>query len=48
MQHDPNFARVHVKEKARILEVCADADPGLLAEAQRVLPESVAMLKQAA
>lgn len=48
VQHDPNFARVYVKEKARILEVCSDADPGLLAEAQRVLAESGAMLKQAA
>ena len=48
VQHDPNFARVYVKEKARILEVCSDADPGLLAEAQCVLAESGAMLKQAA
>jgi (p)ppGpp synthase/HD superfamily hydrolase len=40
VQHDPNFARVYLKEKARILEVCSDADPGVLAEAQRVLMDA--------
>lgn len=40
VQHDPDFARVYLHEKARILAVCEDADPGLLAEARRVLEES--------
>jgi len=42
--HDPGFARVWLREKAAILEACADADPGLLAEAQRVLNVSLAAL----
>jgi (p)ppGpp synthase/HD superfamily hydrolase len=42
--HDPGFARVWLREKAAILEACADADPGLLAEAQRVLGVSLAAL----
>lgn len=37
VQHDPDFARVYLHEKARILAVCTDADPGLLAEAHRIL-----------
>ena len=40
VQHDPDFARVYLHEKSRILEVCGDADPGLLAEAYRVLAEA--------
>ena len=39
-EHDPDFARVYLHEKSRILEVCGDADPGLLAEAYRVLVEA--------
>jgi (p)ppGpp synthase/HD superfamily hydrolase len=42
--HDPDFARVYLHEKARILDVCADADPGLLAEAYRVLTEGRQLL----
>jgi len=42
--HDPDFARVYVHEKARILAVCSDADPGLLAEAHRVLEEAQRLL----
>ena len=38
--NDPDFARVYLHEKTRILEVCADADAGLLAEAYRVLNDS--------
>jgi len=38
--HDPDFARVYLHEKSRVLDVCGDADPGLLAEARRVLDES--------
>jgi (p)ppGpp synthase/HD superfamily hydrolase len=46
VQHDPDFARVYLHEKARILEVCGDADPGLLAEAHRVLEESRELLRK--
>jgi len=46
VQHDPDFARVYLHEKSRILDVCADADPGLLAEAYRVLNESRKLLKK--
>ena len=46
MQNDPDFARVYLHEKARILEVCGDADPGLLAEAHRVLEESRELLRK--
>lgn len=44
VQHDPDFARVYLHEKSRILDVCKDADPGLLAEAYRVLNESRELL----
>jgi (p)ppGpp synthase/HD superfamily hydrolase len=46
VQHDPDFARVYLHEKTRILEVCSDADPGLLAEAYRVLNESRELLRK--
>jgi (p)ppGpp synthase/HD superfamily hydrolase len=46
VQHDPDFARVYLHEKARILDVCEDADPGLLAEARRVLDESRELLRK--
>lgn len=46
VQHDPDFARVYLHEKARILEVCGDADPGLLVEAHRVLEESRLLLRK--
>lgn len=44
--HDRDFARVYLHEKARILEVCANADPGLLREAYRVLNEARELLKK--
>lgn len=44
VQFDPDFARVYLKEKARILEVCTDADPGLLAQAHKTLEESKKIL----
>lgn len=37
--NDPNFARVYLREKAAILDVCHDADPGLMAEARRTLEQ---------
>ena len=46
VQHDPDFARVYLHEKSRILDVCGDADPGVLAEAYRVLNESRELLKK--
>lgn len=46
VQHDPDFARVYLHEKSRILDVCQDADPGLLAEARRVLEESRLLLRK--
>ena len=46
VEHDPDFARVYLHEKARILDVCADADAGLLAEARRVLEESRELLNK--
>jgi len=46
VEHDPDFARVYLHEKARILDVCGDADPGLLAEARRVLEESRELLRK--
>ena len=44
-KHDPDFARVYLHEKAKTLAVCQNADPGLLAEAYRVLNESREYLK---
>ncbi len=46
VKHDPDFARVYLHEKSRILDVCGDADPGLLAEARRVLDESRSLLRK--
>ena len=42
--HDPGFARVWLKEKANLLEVLHDADPGLLARAYDVYSECLAKL----
>lgn len=42
--HDPGFARVWLKEKAALLEVLHDADPGLLARAYLVYRECQAKL----
>jgi (p)ppGpp synthase/HD superfamily hydrolase len=44
-EHDPNFAEVYLKEKAALLASCDDADPGLLAEAHRILTESISILE---
>lgn len=44
VQWDPNFGRVYLREKERILAVCQDADPGLIREANRVLDEGLAKL----
>jgi (p)ppGpp synthase/HD superfamily hydrolase len=38
--HDPEFARVYLAEKRELLAVLTKADPGILAEAYRVLDES--------
>jgi len=38
--HDPAFARVYLAEKRELLAVLTKADPGILAEAYRVLDES--------
>jgi (p)ppGpp synthase/HD superfamily hydrolase len=45
VEHDPDFARVYLHEKTRILDVCSGADPGLLAEAYRVLNYSKEQLR---
>lgn len=37
MQHDPDFAKVYLKEKAELLEVLTKADPELLKVAQKNL-----------
>lgn len=46
--NDPGFARVYLREKAAILDVCHDADPGLLAEARRTLEQGLADLSRGA
>lgn len=46
VEHDPGFARVWLREKEQILNVCGDADPALLAQAYRVLRECQAQLKE--
>lgn len=33
IEHDPRFAKIYLQEKARILEVMTDGDPGLYARA---------------
>lgn len=43
--HNPGFARKWLQEAQAKLEVCADADPGVLAEAHRVLAECQAQLR---
>jgi len=45
VDNDPDFARIYLKEKELLLAVMQNADPGLLAEAQRVLTESRLKLK---
>lgn len=36
---DPNFARTYLRERMLVIEACAEGDPGLLAEAYRVMNE---------
>lgn len=43
-EHNPGFARKWLREAEAKLTVCGDADPGLLAEAQRVVQECVTQL----
>jgi len=38
-EHDPGFARVWLREKARLLDVLTKGDPGLMARARVVLAE---------
>jgi (p)ppGpp synthase/HD superfamily hydrolase len=40
VQYDPDFARVFLHEKERLLNVMTEADPGLLAEAWRIWHEA--------
>mgnify|MGYP000090084724 CR=1 FL=1 len=44
--HDPGFARKWLKEKAAILEACADADVGLLSRAHQVLSDCIHKLME--
>lgn len=37
VQHDQNFAKVYLREKAALMQVLKQGDPGLYAEAERVL-----------
>lgn len=43
-EHDPNFARVWLREKGELLEVLKDGDPGLLKLAHKVYEECQAKL----
>ena len=40
VQHDPDFARVYLKEKRNLLAVMSDADPGILKLAYETLNEA--------
>ena len=44
VQHDPGFARKYLREKAALMQVLKDGDPGLYAEADRVLKAGMAKL----
>lgn len=46
VQYDPDFARIYLHEKERLLNVLTNADSGLLTEAWRVLVESRAILSK--
>lgn len=46
VENDPGFAQVYLKEKALLLEVLQEGDPGLLAEAHKVLEKSWTLLKK--
>jgi len=43
-QHDPNFARVYLREKAALMQVLRQGDPGLYAEAERMLKDGMIKL----
>ena len=45
-QHDPDFARVWLREKAALLEVLSDGDPGLLELAHSTLSQCRQQLKE--
>jgi (p)ppGpp synthase/HD superfamily hydrolase len=45
-QHDPDFARVWLREKAALLEVLSDADPALLILAHTTLEECRQQLRE--
>jgi (p)ppGpp synthase/HD superfamily hydrolase len=44
VQHDPNFARVYLREKAALMQVLKQGDPGLYAEAERILKDGMVKL----
>jgi (p)ppGpp synthase/HD superfamily hydrolase len=44
VEHDKDFAGVYLREKAAILEVCGDADPGLLEIAHKSLEEAKSLI----
>lgn len=44
VQHDPNFARVYLREKAALMQVLKQGDPGLYAEAERMLKDGMVKL----
>lgn len=44
VQHDPGFARTYLREKAALMQVLTKGDPGLYAEAERVLQAGMAKL----
>jgi (p)ppGpp synthase/HD superfamily hydrolase len=43
-EHDPDFARVYIREKHALIDMIGDADPGLLAQAHAVIAECVQIL----
>jgi (p)ppGpp synthase/HD superfamily hydrolase len=43
-EHDPDFARVYIREKQALIDMIGDADPGLLAQAHAVIAECVQIL----
>lgn len=44
VQHDQNFARVYLREKSALMQVLKQGDPGLYAEAERVLKDGLSKL----
>ena len=39
IEHDPNFAKVYMREKAALLDVLVGGDPQLLAQAQQIVDQ---------